>query len=133
MKKIGALGEIVFETSEEKIETVHNVRWSGSARYATHNRAGTNALTEFLGVAPDKIRFDLVLSAYLGVDPMRELVKLWDYERSGRAVSLILGSKAYGKYRWNVLSHEIKLEAFDAGGDLAHATVSVTLQEYLRE
>ncbi len=133
MKKIGALGEVVFEVSEEKIETVHNVRWSGSARYATHNRAGTNALTEFLGVAPDKIRFDLVLSAYLGVDPMQELVKLWGYERSGRAVSLILGSKAYGKYRWNVLSHEIKLEAFDAGGDLTHATVSVTLQEYLRE
>ncbi|MCI8525594.1 MAG: hypothetical protein HFF17_06655 [Oscillospiraceae bacterium] len=133
MAKIGALGEVVFEASEEKIETVHNVRWSGSARYATHNRVGTNALTEFLGVAPDKMRFDMVLSVNLGVDPMQELVKLWDYKRSGRAVSMILGTKAYGKYRWNVLSIEVKLEAFDVNGDLAHATVSVTLQEYLRE
>lgn len=39
--------------------------------------------------------FDIVLSAYLGVDPIAEVVKLWNYERGGIAVPLVIGNKGY--------------------------------------
>ena len=80
MGMIGCLGEMVFTVSEETILTLDNMTWSGSARYATHQRHLTNALTEFTGVDPDKISFEMVLSASMGIDPLQEVVKLWGYE-----------------------------------------------------
>ena len=77
MGMVGCLGDIVFTVSDRTIKTIDNVTWSGSARYATHQRHGTHALTEFTGLDPDKMSFDIVLSAYLGVDPITEVVKLW--------------------------------------------------------
>ena len=93
MGMVGCLGDIVFTVSDRTIETINNVTWSGSARYATHQRHGTHALTEFTGLDPDKMTFDIVLSAYLGVDPIAEVVKLWNYERGGIAVPLVIGNK----------------------------------------
>ena len=118
--------------SDRTIKTIDNVTWSGSARYATHQRHGTHALTEFTGLDPDKMSFDIVLSAYLGVDPITEVVKLWNYERSGIAVPLVIGNKGYGKYRWSVLDHKMKMKTYDGRGNVTSATVTVNLQEYLR-
>ncbi len=132
MGMIGCLGEMVFTVSEKTILTLDNMTWSGSARYATHQRHLTNALTEFTGIDPDKISFEMVLSASLGIDPLQEVVKLWGYERSGQAVFLVIGEKGYGKYRWNVISHEEKMVAYDQKGNVTAATVSVNLQEYIR-
>lgn len=50
MAKIGRLGDITFEASEAMIRTLSNMKWSGSAKYATHQRHGGNALTEFVGL-----------------------------------------------------------------------------------
>ena len=58
-------------------------------------------------------------------------MKLWNIERSGRAVPLTVGTKGYGKYRWNITKHEMKMKTFCKNGDVHTATVSVSLQEYL--
>ena len=132
MAIIGCLGDIVFTVSDTTVRTLDNWAWSGSARYATHERHLTHALTEFTGLDPDKITFDITLSADLGVDPIAEVVKIWNIERSGRAVPLTVGDKGYGKYRWNIIKHEMKVKATDKRGNVYAATVSVSLQEYLR-
>lgn len=131
MAVIGALGNVAFKVSDKTIETLNNMTWSGSARYATHARHGGNALTEFCGLDPDIITFDIELSSFLGVDPMTELVKIWTYERRGISVPLTLGTKAYGKYRWNILSHSTEYKQFDGHGNMLSCTVSIKLQEYL--
>ncbi len=130
--QIGCLGDIVFKVSSDMVRTISNVTWSGSANYATHSRHMTDALTEFTGLDPDEITFDIVLSAFLGVNPMSDLAKIWDYERKGQALPLIIGSKAYGKYRWVIKSHKIKMQTFDGSGDLLSATVSISLLEYIK-
>ena len=107
------------------------MQWSGSVRFATHQRHLQNALTEFTGVDPDKMSFDIDLVEELGADPMVEMVKLWEYERAGEAVPLVIGEKAYGKYRWTILSHKMKTKAHDYKGSVSCVTVSVNLQEYL--
>ena len=132
MGRIGCLGDIVFTVSDQVVETLDNVVWSGSARYAVHQRHLTHALTEFTGVDPDKITFDITLSAYLGADPIGEVIKIWSCERNGLPVPLTIGEKAYGKYRWNITKHEMKMQYFDREGNVTHAVVSVSLQEYLR-
>ena len=131
MAIVGCLGDVIFTVSRSVVRTLENMTWSGSARYATHERHLTHALTEFTGLDPDKITFDILLSAELGVDPIAEVVKLWNIERSGRAVPLTVGTKGYGKYRWNILKHEMKMKTFYGNGDVHTATVSVSLQEYL--
>lgn len=68
---------------------------------------------------------------YLGVDPMTEVVKIWNYERSGTAVPLTIGTHAYGKYRWSIKSHKMKAQTYDKRGDITSATISLTLQEYI--
>lgn len=130
--QIGCLGDIVFKVSSDMVRTISNVTWSGSANYATHSRHTIDALTEFTGLDPDEITFDIVLSAFLGVNPMSDLAKIWDYERKGQTLPLIIGSKAYGKYRWVIKSHKIKMQTFDGSGDLLSATVSISLLEYIK-
>ncbi len=132
MAIIGCLGEVLFEVSRQTIRTLDNMVWSGSARYATHNRHLTNALTEFTGLDPDQISFDVTFSAELGTDPMEEIWRLFRYERSGTTLPLTIGNHAYGRYRWTITSMTTKAQYFDRNGDLYHAVVSLKLQEYLR-
>ena len=129
---VGCLGNVVFQVSEDTVKTINNMQWTGSARYTTHHRHNGNALTEFTGIDPDKITFDIHLSAYLGISPMAEIKELWTYIRSGAAVPFVLGNQGYGRYRWNVVSQKIKMQTYDGRGNVTTATVSVTLQEYLR-
>lgn len=136
MAIIGYLGKdadngIQFVASREVVRTLNNMSWSGSARYATHERHITNALTEFTGRDPDSFSFDMLLTAELGVFPMEELIKIWTYERDGEALGLVIGEKPYGKYRWVIKKHETKMEYTDAAGNLYAAEVSVELMEYL--
>jgi hypothetical protein len=130
--QVGVLGDIVFQVSSNVIKTLDNLQWSGSARYGEHSRHLTNALTEFTGIDPDTMSFDMELSAYLGVDPMAELVKIWTYERSGKPLSLVVGERAYGKYKWTIKSHKIKMRTYDKKGNVTGASVSVDLLEYLK-
>lgn len=130
--QVGCLGDIPFFVSAEAVQTINNAKWSGSARYGEHQCHLTNALTEFTGLDPDTFSFDFTLSAYLGVNPMDAIVQLWQYERNGTSVPLTIGDKGYGKYRWTVKKHKIKMELFDGDGTLTGATVSVDLLEYLK-
>ena len=136
MAVIGYLGEaantgVIFEVSDETMETISNMVWSGSARYAVHQRHMNNALTEFAGLDPDKFSFDITMAADLGVEPMKELVKLWTFQRKGTALQLLLGDHGYGKYRWTITSLKNKLQHTDGHGNLFWCTVSVSLLEYL--
>lgn len=132
MAQVGCLGDIVFIVSTNKTETINNMQWSGSALYSEHQRHLIDPLTEFTGIGTDKISFDILLSAYLGTDPQAEVAKIFQYERAGKTLSLVVGTKTYGKYRWTIKDHRTKVQQFDAKGDLMSVVVSVNLVEYLR-
>lgn len=130
---VGVLGEILFEVSENQILTPDNIQWSGAARYGVHDRHLNNALTEFTGRDPDTISFDIYLSAALGVNPMRTIWKLFDYERSGIALALTIGDHGYGRYLWNIINHTTKIQHTDGAGNIISATITLNLQEYLKD
>ena len=137
MAMIGYMGKdadngIQFVVSREVFRTPKNMVWSGSVRYATHERHNTHALTEFTGLDPDNFSFDILLAAELGVDPLKEVVKIWNFERNGEALGLVIGGKAYGKYRWTIKDLKTKIEYTDKAGDMYAVEMSVELLEYLR-
>ncbi len=132
MAQVGCLGDIVFQVSADAIKTINNVVWSGSARYSEHKRHLSNTLTEFTGLEADTISFEMVLSLYLGVDPMEDIEKIWAYERSGKALSLVIGEKSIGKFKWTIKSHKVQMETFDGKGNITGARVSVELLEYVK-
>lgn len=132
MANIGSLGDITFQVSSETVKTLDNMTWSGSARYGSHQVHLGNTLSEFSGVDLDTITFDMYLSVYLGVNPMDDIVTLFGYERDGTNLSFIVGDKVYGKYRWNVLNHKVKIETYDNAGNMTSVTLSVTLKEYTK-
>lgn len=130
MATIGTLGDIVFTVSSNTVRTFENMKWDSSAQYAKHERHLQDVLLEFTGTDPDEITFSMYLSAYLGVNPMTELVKLLTAERSGTAMRLVIGEKAYGKYRWVITGTKKELEDFDNRGNLLSASVRVSLMAY---
>ena len=132
MAVVGCLGDIVFAVSDETVRTLDNWKWSGSARYAVHQRHMGRPLTELTGLDPDKITFEMTLLAELGVDPLEEVVRIRWHERNGTALPLTIGRHAYGFYRWNIVSDEMTVKYTDHQGDIMGAVVTVTLQEYLK-
>jgi hypothetical protein len=129
--RIGYLGDILFRVNSDVVKTPNNVQWSGSARYADHQRHLKNSLTEFIGIDSDTFTFDMVLTVELGVNVMEELVKIWSYERKGIALPLVLCEKIYGKYRWTIQKHKIRMQYFDSKGNVSTAYVSINLLEYV--
>ena len=128
---LGALGDIVFQVSDDTVQTLNNMSWGGAARYATHQRHACPAMTEYTGDGADTLSFDIVLSAYLGVNPQTVIAQLFAYKRAGTALSFVLGDKAYGRYRWVITKHAIKSQFFDGEGNLTQCKVTVSLQEYI--
>ena len=88
---------------------------------------------EFVGLEPDTFSFPLTLSKYLGVDPMTDITKIFTYERTGTAVSLVIGKKFYGKYKWLVKNHKTRGKRFDGEGNLVSADITISLTEYTEE
>lgn len=130
MAIVGCLGSIVFTVSRSTVRTLNKLVWSGSARYAVHQRHLSNALTEFTGVDPEKITFEMMLTSELGVDPMSEAENIDFLMSIGAAMPLVIGSRFYGKGRWTITGFSMKEQAFFPGGNVSAATVSVSLQEY---
>jgi len=128
---VGCLGDIPFQVSSDVVQTINNAKWTGTARYATHQLHAGDTLTEFVGNDPDKFSFEMVLSAYLGVNPQKMVDKLVQYRREGRTLPLVIGDTAYGKYRWTIVSHDARVQYTDGHGNALSVTVKLTLQEYL--
>lgn len=132
MGKVGCLGDIAFVASSRTVRTITKLVLSGSARYGEHKKHLGNTLTEFEGLDPETATFDIELSMYLGVNPVSDINKIAQYERGGKTLPLVLGSRKYGRYRWTITSHKVKGQTFDGRGNLTGATVSLNLLEYVK-
>ena len=131
MAVLGALGDIIFSVSRNRINTIDGVKWETGVRYAQHDRHLKIPLLEFTGNSVDTISFNLYYSVFLGVDPMKEIVKILNAQRAGKAMRFVIGTKAYGHYKWVITKTSKGLERYDAKGNLLVATVSITLTEYV--
>ncbi len=95
--QIGSLGDVVFETSAEKVLTPSSFSKERSARHEDHQVQGGLPRSEFL--APELASYDLSirLCASLGVNPIEMADQLSAYSTTGEVVRLILAGWNLGK------------------------------------
>lgn len=128
---VASLGDnIVFEVSEETVKTLYDVKWKSSANYKTIDRHLKDDLIEFCGNKTETITFRVKFSAFLGINPLDEFIKLLDAKRKGLAMRFVIGWKAYGKYKWCISDLSGDLKHYDNRGNLLYCEADVTLQEY---
>jgi len=127
---VGSLGEIVFSVSSEKIETITNLKISGSANYGKHQLHGGDTVLEFTGRDADTISFEITLAERLGVNVEEELEKIENAERTGEALTFVLGKKIIGKYKWVITKHTVNIKQVNRELAPVLASVSLSLSEY---
>lgn len=128
---IGSLGtNIVFEVSDKQVLTFQNLTRTVSGRWTTHETMGAKPKAEFLGADTQGVSLTITLSAALGVRPRTMLETIETMVESGTAEYLILGTAAVGSNPFRLMSASETWDCVYNGGQLAKATVTLTLEEY---
>ncbi|MEA5057779.1 MAG: phage tail protein [Anaerotignum propionicum] len=130
MAIIGAWGDIVFEVSRKQVKTFNGLNWDGGAKFATHDRHLKEPILEFTGTENENMTFSMFFSAFLGVNPIIEVEKLFAAMRKGEVNRLIIGTKAYGTDKWVITKLSNALERYDNRGNLLVVKVNVTMKSY---
>mgnify|MGYP002624828244 CR=1 FL=1 len=134
MSQIGSLSgsenQVVFEVTDNVIRTFQGFTWTTKARYGTHARYQNDGLTERTGTDPDTISLPIQLRQTLGVDPLEEYTTLLKMARTGEVLRLLIGSHAYGLFRWTIQSCQLNVTNVDAAGVILDATATVKLLAY---
>ena len=128
---IGTLGtKIVFEVSDEKVLTFASMTREISGRWAEHEALGVKPKPEFLGPGLQTGTLEITLSATLGVKPRDELEAVEEMVESGAAEYLTIGNKPVGRNPFRLVSSSETWGTVYSRGELARATLSITLGEY---
>lgn len=128
---IGTLGnKIVFEVSDDAVMTFQNMSREISGRWADHEAMGVKPKSEFLGPGNQSISLPITLSAALGVRPRTVLQTVEDMVESGAAEYLVIGTRPVGKNPFRLTGSSETWDRVYSKGELAKATVTITLEEY---
>lgn len=125
---IGTFGDIVFETSADKVRTFDGLQRSGEARYAEHAVQGDKPRLEFLGDGLDEVTLPIRLDAALGLIPIEEIESLRRLRASGEVRALIIGGRNQGNFV--LKGAEETWQTVDNEGRLWVAGVTLKLKEY---
>ena len=126
---IGTFGPLTFETSEKRIRTFDAFKRKTGAKFEEHGIIGLKPKLEFTAPGLDDISFQVVFSAYLGLNPAKEIDSLREIVQKGEYHPLIIGGKTLGKFvvesvaeAWNHVDNQ---------GNLLDAAVDISLKEYI--
>lgn len=130
MARIGQFGDVIFEVSGNKVLTFDEFSRGGSGRWADHEIINKKPIREFIGPGQEEVSFKIQLSAYLGVDPQKELEKLRRIRDKGETRGIILGSDFISKSLWTLESLQESHRVFDGTGRLIFVSVDLKIKEY---
>lgn len=127
--QVGCIGDVAFEVSSAEIKTFSDFSWTSGANVSVHALAGGNSISEFTSSDVDKATLKILISEYLGSDPMSEYKILRGYSRKGSPKSLVIGDNLIGG-KWLITQAKLQSKVFDKKGNIASCEVSLSLQEY---
>lgn len=128
---IGTLGKIVFEVSDERVHTFSDMGREVAGRWATHDVMGSKPKAEYLGPGNQSVKLTIHLSAALGVKPRDMLEQVERMVEAGVAEYLIIGSRPVGKSPFRLTGSSETWDTIYSRGELAKATLTITLEEYI--
>jgi len=130
---IGSLGDIVFEVSSDKVFTFDDLKRDVKMRYAKHEVIGNKPILELVGPDLSEIKFKMLLSASLGINPLKEMDAIYTAFQSGNAMVLMLGNYVVGNYKWVIGDFSESYSEIDNKGIVWKLEVDITLQEYVEQ
>lgn len=125
---IGSYAGIVFQTSDQVINTFQGLTRTTTARFADHDVIGTKPKKEFLGPGLMSGSFSMELSSQWGIRPMDIIKKLDRYISTGRESRFILGGHNLG--RFVMLSKSEEYGTVTNKGTVISCKIDVELEEY---
>lgn len=132
MAKIGNFGKlIVFSVSNKKILTFEKLSQSITGKWNNHARIGNKPKSEFLGADLRSVSFTITLHAQHGVKPRKTMEAIEKAIETGRVEKLVIGGKAVGTNKWKITNMSESWDVVLSKGELAKATLSLTLEEYV--
>jgi len=126
---IGTFGPLTFETSEKRTRTFDAFKRKTGAKFEEHAIIGLKPKLEFTAPGMDDISFQVVFSAYLGLNPAKEINSLREIIQKGEYHPLIIGGKTLGKFVIESMSEA--WNHVDNKGNLLDAAVDISLKEYI--
>lgn len=131
MAQIGKFGNVIkFTTSDKRVLNYNNFQRKISARWTTHDRIGKKPKAEFLGTDQGSITFTIELNALLGVKPWKVMHSIRKAIARGYVHPLVIGKHKVGTRKWYIRemteAHDIVLSK----GEIVHATLDITMEEY---
>lgn len=131
MATIGSLGSLItFEVSDKKILTFKDLQVNASGSWSYHDIISKKPRSEFNGAELKDSSFSIVLSAEHGVKPRETLDKIVKAVESGTVMSFTLGGKIIGS-NWVIKSNSGMYDIVMNKGEVAKATVKITIEEYV--
>lgn len=130
---IGLFGDIIFESSDNRILTFQGFKRDSGGRWNTHDVIGKKPTSEFIGPGLDKISFTINLNGNNGVKPRYEMERWLRKERSGVAEQLVIGNKVLGVDKWVIKSVSQMWNVILNKGEVFSGNVDIELEEYVEE
>ncbi len=132
MGMVGNFGSrITFQTSDQRILTFSGMTQKVSGKYAKHSIQGQKDRPEFTGPGNRSVSFKIVLNVMLGIRPREVLNSIEAAVESGEAEYLVIGGRPVGNNRFYISSVSEAYDVVLAGGEIASATLNVTMEEYV--
>lgn len=128
---IGKYGDVIFETNDRRVLAFRNFTQSVSGRWGSHSLIGKKEKAEFNGPGKRKITFKMTFQAVYGIRPREMLEMLEGIVERGEVDYLVIGGRAVGGNRWAITAMSETWDVVYSRGELAKASVSVTMEEYI--
>ena len=131
--RVGYLGvgdlsqDVIFKVDSKVIETFSNMKMTKQVTYTTHKIHGYKAIPEMTGLEADTLTFEMILSAFMGVNPIVEMIKLEKFMRAGTICNLVLGTFYCGS--WVIKSIPYDIHYVSNEGDITQIKITVSLIE----
>lgn len=127
MGQVGSLGEVVFETSSDRIFTWNDCHRDAKANFATHEVLDSKAHLQFVGLELEEYSFSFILDCSWCI-PEDEMQRIDAMRASGRAFRLMLGCRDLGYFVIESITETRKRT--DDVGHVMVAYLQVKLKEY---
>jgi phage protein U len=132
---LGSLGNIVFEVSYTdsnlSVFTFDELKRTVQLRTAKHDVIGAKSILEIIGSDANEIKFQMILSASLGIAPLQAMQQIYTALNAGTPMMFLLGGYQIGNYQWIITELEEDYRRVDNQGCVWQMNVDVTLTEFV--
>lgn len=131
MATVGSFMGQTFKVSRKKNYTIKSLSGSAGADFATHERAGKKARSQYLGPKLQSYSVDIVLNAWNGIDPRKKRDFFVKKAEKGKADYFVIGSKPLSKNRFKITDVSDTWDEVMLNGKLVECSITLSIEEYL--